>query len=55
MDHPYSRQWARDKGVNQLRLMAAEKNTAAKALFEKCGFQTTYVEMVLPVDSLRPI
>ena len=48
----YSRQWARDKGVNQLRLMAAEKNTAAKTLFEKLGFQTTYAEMVLPVDSI---
>ncbi len=48
----YSRQWAHDKGVNQLRLMAAEKNTAAKALFEKFGFQTTYAEMVFPVDSI---
>ena len=48
----YSRQWAQDKGVNQLRLMAAARNTAAKALFEKLGFQTTYAEMVLPVNSI---
>lgn len=48
----YSRQWAQNKGVNQLRLMAAAKNAAAKALFEKLGFQATYAEMVLPVDSI---
>ena len=45
----YSRQWASEKGVNQLRLMAADRNTAAKALFQKYGFQATYAEMVLPV------
>lgn len=46
----YARKWAGEKGVNQLRLMAAESNDPAKALFGKCGFRTTYNEMVLPID-----
>lgn len=46
----YARKWAGEKGVNQLRLMAAESNDPAKALFDKCGFRTTYNEMVLPIN-----
>ncbi len=45
----YARQWAGTKGVNQLRLMAAESNSPAKALFTQSGFRATYTEMVLPV------
>ena len=45
----YALNWAREKRVNQLRLMAADRNTAATALFQKFGFQTTYREMVIPV------
>jgi ribosomal protein S18 acetylase RimI-like enzyme len=44
-----ARNWAAGKGVNQLRLMAAEANTPAQKLFEKFGFRTTYREMVLPI------
>jgi ribosomal protein S18 acetylase RimI-like enzyme len=47
----YARQWAAQKGVNQLRLMAAADNTAAQALFVKAGFRKTYSEMVLPVET----
>ncbi len=46
----YARQWAANKGVNQLRLMAAVDNTAAQALFINAGFRKTYSEMVLPVE-----
>jgi len=44
-----AKDWATSKGVNQLRLMAAEANTPARALFEQLGFRTTYREMVLPI------
>jgi len=44
-----AKDWAAGKGVNQLRLMAAEANTPARALFEQLGFRTTYREMVLPL------
>jgi ribosomal protein S18 acetylase RimI-like enzyme len=41
--------WARDQGLNQLRLMVASQNPAAQAAFEKAGFRKSYQEMVLPV------
>lgn len=44
-----ARQWAGERGVNQLRLMAAEQNPAAQVLFRALGFQDTYREMILPV------
>ncbi|MCL5946346.1 MAG: GNAT family N-acetyltransferase [Planctomycetes bacterium] len=46
----YTRQWAKTKGVNQLRLMAAENNIPARALFAHYGFRVTYTEMVLPIE-----
>ena len=49
----YARQWAGAKGVNQLRLMVAEPNTAARELFQTSGFQATYREMVLPVTAVE--
>jgi ribosomal protein S18 acetylase RimI-like enzyme len=41
--------WARTQGVNQLRLMVANQNPDARAVFEKAGFRPTYQEMVLPL------
>lgn len=41
--------WARSRGVDQLRLMVARKNPDAARLFERAGFRDTYREMVLPV------
>ena len=41
--------WAGGSGVNQLRLMAAEPNAAARGLFSHLGFRCTYHEMVLPI------
>ncbi len=39
--------WAKGAGMNQLRLMVAEKNPGARKAFEKAGFLPTYQEMVL--------
>ena len=41
--------WAKGHGLNQLRLMVAHHNPAARAAFEKAGFLPTYQEMVLPL------
>ena len=41
--------WTRAQGLNQLRLMVANQNPEACAVFEKAGFRLTYQEMVLPV------
>ena len=46
----YARQWAAKKGVAQLRLMVAQANIPARALFEQAQFRTTYHEMVLPIQ-----
>lgn len=48
----FVRQWAMDGGVNQLRLMAAERNAPARELFSHLGFRTTYHEMVLPTANV---
>jgi len=42
--------WAKSHDLNQLRLMVADKNPAARAVFEKAGFRATYQEMVLPLE-----
>lgn len=42
--------WAAGHGLNQLRLMVAEQNPAARGAFEKAGFRKTYQEMVLPLQ-----
>lgn len=44
-----AREWAKSRGVNQLRLMVAHDNPEAARLFERAGFKDTYREMVLPV------
>jgi ribosomal protein S18 acetylase RimI-like enzyme len=41
--------WSKAHSLNQLRLMVAHHNPAARAAFEKAGFQPTYQEMVLPL------
>jgi GNAT superfamily N-acetyltransferase len=41
--------WSRAHGLNQLRLMVADKNPAAQGTFKKAGFQPTYIEMILPL------
>ena len=40
--------WARQRGVDQIRLMAAEQNEGARKLFARAGFRETYREMVMP-------
>ncbi len=45
----FATDWAAGNGVNQLRLMAAEPNAAARGLFSHLGFRCTYHEMVLPI------
>jgi GNAT superfamily N-acetyltransferase len=45
----FAADWARPQGLNQLRLMVANQNPAARATFEKAGFRATYQEMVLPL------
>lgn len=42
--------WSRNHGLNQLRLMVAHFNPAARAAFEKAGFRPTYQEMILPLQ-----
>ena len=42
--------WAKQHELNQLRLMVANQNPAARASFEKAGFRATYQEMVLPLS-----
>jgi GNAT superfamily N-acetyltransferase len=39
--------WAKEQGMNQLRLMVADQNPTARKAFEKAGFRATYQEMVL--------
>jgi len=46
----YAAEWAKGKGMNQLRLMAALQNPTAAAAFVKAGFRSTYTEMVLPLE-----
>ena len=43
-----SRHWAEEQGVSQVRLMAAEMNPVAQALFTRAGYQTTFREMIQP-------
>jgi len=43
-------EWSKGHGLNQLRLMVAHHNPAARAAFEKAGFLPTYQEMVLPLE-----
>ena len=45
----FATDWAARGSVNQLRLMAAEPNAAARGLFSHLGFRCTYREMVLPI------
>ena len=45
----FATDWAAERTVNQLRLMAAEPNAAARGLFMRLGFRCTYHEMVLPI------
>lgn len=45
----FAADWARPQGLNQLRLMVANQNPAARGAFEKAGFRATYQEMVLPL------
>ncbi len=42
------RRWACGQGVGQQRLLAAELNPAAQALFASVGYQVTYREMIQP-------
>lgn len=42
------RRWAGGQGVWQVRLIAAELNPAAQALFASVGYQVTYQEMIQP-------
>ncbi len=42
------RRWAGGQGVSQVRLIAAERNPAAQALFAGVGYQVTYREMIQP-------
>jgi GNAT superfamily N-acetyltransferase len=42
--------WAKGHGLNQLRLMVADKNPAGQATFRKAGFVATYIEMILPLN-----
>jgi len=48
-------EWAAGLGMNQLRLMAADKNVEARRLFEAAGFRPTYHEMILPVGKTEAV
>ncbi len=39
-------QWAREKGVKEVELRVWEFNTAARSLYEKLGYRTTWRAMV---------
>ena len=43
-----ARHWAGRQGVSQVRLIAADRNPAAQALFASVGYQVTYREMIQP-------
>lgn len=40
----------RDKGVEQFRLDVLTDNAPARKLFESCGFRTSVMEMILPLE-----
>ena len=42
--------WATSHGLNQLRIMVAQQNHAARKLFQNSGFRDTYQEMILPLN-----
>ncbi len=46
----HTRDWTRQMGLNQLRLMVAEQNQEARIAFDHFGFRQTYQEMVLAID-----
>ena len=46
----HARDWTRQMGLNQLRLMVAEQNHEARVTFDHFGFRKTYQEMVLAID-----
>jgi GNAT superfamily N-acetyltransferase len=46
----HARDWTRQRGLNQLRLMVAEQNHEARIAFDHFGFRKTYQEMVLPIE-----
>lgn len=45
----YAADWAKGQGLNQLRLLVANQNPAARATFDAAGFRATYQEMVRAV------
>jgi ribosomal protein S18 acetylase RimI-like enzyme len=46
----HARDWTKQMGLNQLRLMVAQQNLEAQITFDHFGFRKTYQEMVLPLQ-----
>jgi ribosomal protein S18 acetylase RimI-like enzyme len=45
----------REIGVTQVRLDVAAGNEPARALFERCGFRPSVTEMLMEVESPKPV